>query len=99
MKIGRKESPMFDYLEKIRIFRRFLFSYILILVIPLLASVIVYQVSIHKIKENATENSINLLNQTKDIISRKNKELETFVYQMSFNTEINQLMFRKSMTM
>ena len=64
--------------------------------IPLLASVIVYQVSIHKIKENATENSINLLNQTKDIISRKNKELETFVYQMSFNTDINQLMFRKS---
>ncbi|GHH97826.1 AraC family transcriptional regulator [Neobacillus kokaensis] len=87
---------MFARLEKINIFRKFLLSYILILVIPLLASVIVYKVSIHKLKDYATENSKNLLNQTKDIIDQKNEEIEKFVFQMSLNPDINQLMYRKS---
>lgn len=89
---------MFDYFDKINVFRKFLFSYILILVIPLAASFIVYQVSIHEIKENATENSKKLLNQTKDIIDQKNEELETFVYELSLNPDIKQLMYRKSNT-
>ncbi|NWQ40734.1 helix-turn-helix domain-containing protein [Bacillus sp. EB106-08-02-XG196] len=89
---------MFDRLEKITVFRKFLLSYLLILVIPLLASLIIYQVSIHKISENATENSKNLLNQTKEIIDQKNDEIEKFVYQMSLNPEINQLMNRTSST-
>lgn len=89
---------MFDRLEKIKIFRKFLLSYLLILIIPLLASFIVYQVNIHKIKDYASENSKNLLNQTKDIIDKKNDEIENFVYQMSLNPEINQLMNRKSNT-
>ncbi|MGE8079849.1 AraC family transcriptional regulator [Peribacillus loiseleuriae] len=87
---------MFNRFEKIDIFRKLLLSYILILVIPLTASFIIYQVSIHEIKENATENSKNLLNQTRDLIDRKNEELETFVYQLSLNPDINQLMYRKS---
>ncbi|WP_045517137.1 helix-turn-helix domain-containing protein [Neobacillus niacini] len=85
---------MFERLEKITIFRKFLFSYLLILIIPLLASLIIYQVSIHKIKEYASENSKSLLNQTKDIIDQNNDEIERFVYQMSLNPEINQLMNR-----
>lgn len=89
---------MFDRLEKINIFRKFLLSYLLILIIPLLASLIIYQVSIHKMKDYASENSKNLLNQTKDIIDQKNNEIENFVYQMSVNPEINQLMYRKSNT-
>ncbi|EKN65263.1 AraC family transcriptional regulator [Neobacillus bataviensis LMG 21833] len=87
---------MFDRLEKINIFRKFLLSYILILIIPLLASFIIYQISIYKIKENASATSQNLLNQTKDIIDQKNDEIEKFVYQMSLNPEINQLMYQKS---
>ena len=87
---------MLNNLEKIPIFRKLFLSYILILVIPLVTSDIVYQVSIHKIKENATENSKNLLNQTRDIIDRKNEELENFVYQISLNPDINELMYRKS---
>jgi two-component system, response regulator YesN len=87
---------MLDRLEKIKIFRKFLLSYLLILIIPLLASLVIYQVSIHKIKEYASENSQNLLKQTKDIIDKKNDEIENFVYQLSLNPEINQLMYRKS---
>ncbi|MEH7179267.1 helix-turn-helix domain-containing protein [Neobacillus vireti] len=89
---------MFDRLEKIKIFRKFLLSYLLILTIPLFTSFVVYQVSVHKIKENATENSQNLLNQTKEIIDKRNDEIENFVYQLSLNPEINQLMYRKSNT-
>ncbi|WP_190284968.1 helix-turn-helix domain-containing protein [Bacillus sp. S3] len=87
---------MFDRLEKIKIFRKFLFSYLMILIIPLLASLVIYQVSVHKMKDYASENSKNLLNQTKDIINQKNDEIENFVYQMSLNPEINQLMYRTS---
>ena len=87
---------MFGYFEKITIFRKLFLSYILILVIPLVTSYIVYQVSIFEINENATEKSKNLLDQTRDIIDRKNEELETFVYQLSLNPEINELMYRKS---
>lgn len=68
----------------------------MILIIPLLASLVIYQVSVYKIKDYASENSKNLLNQTKDIIDQKNDEIENFVYQMSLNPEINQLMLRKS---
>ena len=39
-----------------------------------------------------------MLNQTKDIIDQKNDEIEKFVYQMSLNPEINQLMNRTSST-
>ncbi|MEH7272930.1 hypothetical protein V7125_04780, partial [Neobacillus vireti] len=89
---------MFDRIEKIKIFRKFLLSYLLILIIPLFTSLIIYQVSIHIIKDYASENSKNLLNQTKDMIDQKNDEIENFVYQMSLNPEINQLMYRKSNT-
>ncbi|MEH7011721.1 hypothetical protein V7087_13075 [Neobacillus niacini] len=89
---------MFDRLEKINIFRKFLLSYLLILIIPLLESLIIYQVNIHKIKDYASENSKNLLNQTRDIIDKKNDEIENFIYQMSLNLEINQLMYRKTRT-
>ncbi len=89
---------MFHYFEKVRIYRTILLSYVLILVIPLISSFIIYQISIHKIKENATENSKNLLNQTKDTIDRKNEELENFVYQLSINQDINQLIYRKGKT-
>ncbi|WP_419955507.1 helix-turn-helix domain-containing protein [Neobacillus niacini] len=87
---------MFDRLEKIKIFRKFLLSYLMILIIPLVASLVIYQVSVHKLKDYASENSKNLLNQTKDIIDQKNDEIENFVYQMSLNPEINQLMYRTS---
>ncbi|WP_318614775.1 helix-turn-helix domain-containing protein [Sporosarcina sp. YIM B06819] len=87
---------MFNSFEKVTIFRKLFLSYILILVIPLVTSFIVYQVSIFEINENATQKSKNLLNQTRDIIDRKNEELETFVYQLSLNPEINELMNRKS---
>lgn len=95
---GRNDVTMFDRLEKVRIFRKFLLSYLLILIIPLLASLVIYQVSIHIIKDYASENSKNLLNQTKNMIDQKNNEIENFVYQMSLNPEINQLMHRKSNT-
>lgn len=68
----------------------------MILIIPLVASLVIYQVSVHKLKDYASENSKNLLNQTKDIIDQKNDEIENFVYQMSLNPEINQLMYRTS---
>lgn len=92
----RKGLPMFSGSKKIHIFRRFLLSYVLILVIPLIASFIVYQMSVQKMKENATEDSKKLLDQTVTIIDGKNEELEKLVYQISLNPAINQLMHRKS---
>lgn len=89
---------MFSYLENIRIYRGILISYILILIIPLISSFFIYQVSIHKIKESATENSEKLLNQKRDLIDRKIEELESVVYQLTLNPEINQLIYQRKDT-
>lgn len=86
---------MFNYVEKINVFRKFLLSYILILVIPLLSNYIVYQVSINKLMNQATESSKKVLNETRSIIDRKNEEIESFIYQMAKNPDVNQLMLRE----
>ncbi|MDQ8734788.1 AraC family transcriptional regulator [Paenibacillus sp. LHD-38] len=87
---------MLNYLQKMHIFRRFLLSYILILVIPLIASFIVYQVSLNKIVDHATTSSTKLLKEMISAIDQKNIEIEQFIYQLHFNQDIRQLMHRKS---
>lgn len=90
----RERFRVFNNFENIRIFRRILITYILILVIPLISGQVIYQVSIHKMEENATEKSEILLNQTKNMIDRKSEELESIIYQISLNSEINQLIYK-----
>lgn len=70
-------------------------SYLLILVIPLLTNFIVYQISIYKITDQATKYSESLMKETSRMIDKRNEEIENFVYQMSMNQDINQLMYRK----
>ncbi|MBS4179370.1 helix-turn-helix domain-containing protein [Lederbergia citrea] len=89
---------MFNYFDKIHVFRKFLLSYILILIIPLLASFLIYQISVLKFKERAMDTSKSLLNQTINVIDQKNDDVEKFVYQMSLNPDVKQLMYRNSNT-
>ncbi|WP_422657720.1 helix-turn-helix domain-containing protein [Paenibacillus sp. EC2-1] len=86
---------MFKYFEKIQIFRKFLLSYLLILVIPLISNLIVYQISVYRITDQATKYSQSLMTETSRMIDKRNEEVENFVYQMSKNQDINQLMYRK----
>ncbi|MDQ0343163.1 helix-turn-helix domain-containing protein [Lederbergia wuyishanensis] len=87
---------MLNYFEKIRIFRKFLFSYLLILIIPLLASFLIYQINILKLKEKAIETSENLLYETINTIDQKNDDLGRLAYQLSLDLNVQTLMFQKS---
>ncbi|MGP6146487.1 helix-turn-helix domain-containing protein [Jeotgalibaca sp. A122] len=82
---------MFRKPENPSIIKRFLPSYLLVLAIPLLASFFIYQININQLKKNANENSMILLNQTRDMFEQKNAEIESFVQQLFYNPEIQQL--------
>jgi YesN/AraC family two-component response regulator len=74
------------------IFRRFLVSYILILVIPMLTGSISYLVSADIIKAKSIETSEMLLSQTKDVLDRRMREVENFTRQLFLDQDLNYLL-------
>ncbi|MGP4040077.1 helix-turn-helix domain-containing protein [Gracilibacillus sp. D59] len=76
-------------IESSKIFRRFLISYLVILIIPLVAGFISYQVSLDTAEKYSIINSRQVLNQSKKILEQNLDEIDRFVQQLSLDRDLN----------
>ncbi|MFD0670809.1 AraC family transcriptional regulator [Cohnella sp. GCM10027633] len=74
------------------VFRSFLISYIVILIIPSIAGFMSYQTSISVTKKASIENSVTQLQKTKELLERRMAEVEGFTRQLAINPDLNALM-------
>lgn len=79
-------------IESSKIFRRFLISYLVILIIPMAAGFISYQVSIDTAEKYSIINSRQVLNQSKKILEQNIDEIDRFVLQLSLDRDLNFLL-------
>src|SRR5262245_40038250 len=80
------------------VFRRFLISYIVILLIPSLAGYMSYRTSISVTQSVSIENSVTQLQKSMEILERRMAEVEGFTRQLAMNQDLNILMNEKSST-
>ncbi|OAS89076.1 MULTISPECIES: helix-turn-helix domain-containing protein [Metabacillus] len=66
-----------------KIFRRFLLSYVIILLFPLITGFITYQVSIDVAKKSSIDTSKLILNKSKEILESRLMEVERFTRQIA----------------
>ncbi|WP_336773460.1 helix-turn-helix domain-containing protein [Paenibacillus sp. MMO-58] len=78
------------------VFRRFLVSYIVILIIPSIAGFLSYHTSISVTEKLSIENSVMQLQKSKELLERRMAEVEGFTRQLAINPDINVLMNEKS---
>ncbi|RED63200.1 helix-turn-helix domain-containing protein [Cohnella lupini] len=81
-----------------RVFRNFLFSYIVILIIPSIAGYMSYRTSITVTQSVSIENSVTQLQKSKEILERRMAEVEGFTRQLAINQDLSVLMNEKSST-
>jgi two-component system, response regulator YesN len=79
-----------------RVFRRFLVSYIVILMIPIIAGYMSYRTSISVTQSVSIENSLTQLQKSKEILERRMAEVEGFTRQLAINQDLSILMNEKS---
>ncbi|MCD9021656.1 helix-turn-helix domain-containing protein [Cohnella silvisoli] len=79
-----------------RVFRRFLISYIVILIIPSIAGYMSYRTSISVTQSVSIENSVTQLQKSKEILERRMAEVEGFTRQLAINQDLSILMNEKS---
>lgn len=72
-------------------FRRYLISYLIILIIPNIAGYVSYRVSIDVAQSASIENGLMVLNQSKDILESRIAEVERFTRQLAINSELTKL--------
>lgn len=77
-----KFSPMF---------RRYLISYLIILMIPQIAGYASYRASIEAARASSIENSLKSLNLGKEIIERNLLQVEAFTRQLAINQDLSRL--------
>jgi two-component system, response regulator YesN len=75
-------------------FRKFLLSYILILLIPNISGYISYRVSIHQAEAGSIETSLILLGQTKSILERRMAEIDGFTKELALHHGISSLLYQ-----
>ncbi|MEK3734418.1 MULTISPECIES: helix-turn-helix domain-containing protein [unclassified Paenibacillus] len=73
------------------VFRRFLISYLIVLLIPQVAGYASYKASIEVAKSSSIENSLSSLNLGKEIIERHLVEVEAFTKQLAINQDLYRL--------
>ncbi|GGD89230.1 helix-turn-helix domain-containing protein [Paenibacillus nasutitermitis] len=73
-------------------FRRFLLSYLVILIIPNIAGYITYQTSINAAEKNSIDTSLLLLKQSKDVLEQRMAEVKNFTRQLAINQDITLIM-------
>lgn len=78
------------------VFRKFLISYIVILLIPSIAGYMSYRTSISVTQTLAIENSETQLQKSKEILERRMAEVEGFTRQLAINQDLNILMNEKN---
>lgn len=81
-----------------RIFRNFLISYIVILIIPSLAGYMSYRTSISVTQSISIENSVTQLQKSQQMLERRMAEVEGFTRQLALNQELYVLMNEKKGT-
>lgn len=74
------------------VFRKFLISYVLILIIPNIAGWVAYRISIAETTSMSVENSIIQLQKSKELLENRMEEVEGFTRQLAINQDINALM-------
>lgn len=72
-------------------FRRFLISYVVILMIPQIAGYASYRASIEAARTSSIENSLKSLNLGKEIIERNLLQVEAFTRQLAINQDLYRL--------
>ncbi|WP_314000170.1 helix-turn-helix domain-containing protein [uncultured Paenibacillus sp.] len=77
------------------VFRRFLISYIILLLIPNIAGYMSYRTSIDVAQSSSIENSLMLLKQSEEILERRLAEVEGFTKQLAINQDLNRLISEK----
>ncbi|TVX96477.1 helix-turn-helix domain-containing protein [Cohnella terricola] len=75
-----------------RIFRNFLVSYIVILLIPSIAGYMSYRTSISVTESLSIENSVNQLQKSMELLERRIAEVEGFTRTLAINQDLNVLM-------
>ncbi|TYP79099.1 helix-turn-helix domain-containing protein [Paenibacillus methanolicus] len=78
------------------IFRSFLISYIIILIIPSLAGYMSYRTSIAVTQSVSIENSLTLLQKSQQMLERRMAEVEGFTRQLALNQDLYVLMNEKT---
>src|SRR5690606_9447573 len=73
------------------VFRRFLTSYLFILLIPLASGFVLYYVALDIIQAYAKESNLSVLEQSRDILDQRMRELDQLGVQLSANPDISQL--------
>ncbi|MFE6076544.1 helix-turn-helix domain-containing protein [Paenibacillus sp. NPDC057886] len=73
------------------LFRRFMISYLIILMIPQIAGYASYKASIEAARTSSIENSIKSLNLSKEIIERNLMLVEDFTRQLAINQDLYRL--------
>ncbi|MFE4710614.1 MULTISPECIES: helix-turn-helix domain-containing protein [unclassified Paenibacillus] len=74
------------------VFRKFLISYVVILIIPSIGGYMSYLTSISVTRSISIENSVTQLQKSQDILERRMAEVEGFTRQLAINQELNVLM-------
>ena len=74
------------------VFRKYLLSYVIILMIPVAAGMISYQVSLDVARNGSMETSRMLLDQTRRILDQRMAEVEGFTRQLAIHQDLNRLM-------
>ncbi|PQP81456.1 AraC family transcriptional regulator, partial [Paenibacillus sp. PCH8] len=73
------------------VFRRFLISYLIVLMIPQIAGYASYRTSIEAARTSSIENSLKSLNLGKEIIERNLIQVEVFTRQLAVNQDLYRL--------
>ncbi|UKS30869.1 helix-turn-helix domain-containing protein [Paenibacillus sp. HWE-109] len=75
-----------------RIFRRFLISYIIILIIPSIAGYMSYRTAISVTQTISIENKVTQLQKSQEILERRIAEVESFTRQLALNQDLSLLL-------
>lgn len=78
-----------------RLFRRFLISYIVILIIPSIAGYMSYRTSITVTQSISIENNVTQLQKSQEILERRMAEVESFTRQLALNQDLSVLLNEK----
>jgi two-component system response regulator YesN len=78
-----------------KIFRTFLISYMVILLIPLVSGFFSYRTSIDIAESSSIESSLSVLNQSKGILESRLAEIEGFTTQLNLNRDLNNLFYKQ----
>ncbi|QGQ94851.1 AraC family transcriptional regulator [Paenibacillus psychroresistens] len=77
------------------VFRKFIISYLIVLLLPNISGYFTYRAAIDAALSSSIENSRILLNQSKEILETRLKEVETFTKQLAINQDLTKLVSEK----